>query len=56
LAFRGRFDPFSALDCVLRTAAVSIWRSSAFVFGGSRVELDFCPWVMVTMWGCPRET
>jgi len=31
LAF-GRFDPFSALGCVLRTASVSIWRSSAFVF------------------------
>jgi hypothetical protein len=41
LAF-GRFDPFSALGCVLRTASVSIWRSSAFVFGGSRVKLDFC--------------
>jgi hypothetical protein len=30
LAF-GRFDPFSALGCVLLTASVSIWRSSAFV-------------------------
>jgi hypothetical protein len=40
LAF-GRFDPFSALGCMLRTASVSIWRNSAFVFGGSRVKLDF---------------
>jgi len=24
-------------------------------FGGSRVKLDFCHWVTVTMWGCPRE-
>jgi len=23
--------------------------------GGSRVKLDFCHWVTVTMWGCPRE-
>jgi hypothetical protein len=43
LAF-GRFDPFSALGCV-----------SAFLFDGSRVKLDFCHWVTVTMWGCPRE-
>jgi hypothetical protein len=54
LAF-GRFDPFSALGCVLRTASVSIERSSAFLFDGSRVKLDFCHWVTVTMWGCPRE-
>jgi hypothetical protein len=27
----GRFDPFSALGCVVRTASVSIWRSTAFV-------------------------
>ena len=37
-------------DCVLRTASVSISRSSAFVFGGARGV--FCHWVMDTMWGC----
>jgi hypothetical protein len=41
LTFGGRFGPWSALGCVLRTASVSIWRSSAFVFGGSLV-MDFC--------------
>jgi hypothetical protein len=53
LAFGGRFDLFSALACVLRTASVNIWRSSAFVFGGARVKLDL--WVMIIMWGCLRE-
>ena len=23
--------------------------------GGSRVKLDFCHWVTLNMWGCPRE-
>jgi hypothetical protein len=41
LAFGTRFGPWSAQGCVLRTASVSIWRSSAFVFGGSRVK-DAC--------------
>jgi hypothetical protein len=40
-AFDGRFGRRSALGCVLRTASVSIWRSSAFVFGGSRL-IDAC--------------
>jgi hypothetical protein len=40
-------------DCVLRTASVSISRSSAFVFGGARGV--FCHWVMDTIWGCGRE-
>jgi hypothetical protein len=38
--------------CVLRTASLSISRSSAFVFGGSRAGL--CHWVMNYMWGCRR--
>jgi hypothetical protein len=42
---------FSA--CVLRTASVSISRSSALVFGGSR--LGGCHWVMDSMWGCDRK-
>ena len=53
LACGRRFGPGPEPGCVLRTASVSIWRSSAFVFGGARVKLDF--WVMITMWGCLRE-
>jgi len=41
LAFGDSFGLGSVLDCVLRTASVSIWRSSAFVFGGARV-IDAC--------------
>ena len=41
LVFGECFGPSSALGCVLRTASASIWRSSAFVFGGSRV-IDAC--------------
>jgi hypothetical protein len=37
---------------VLRTASVSISRSSAFVFGRTRGV--FCHWVMESMWGCGR--
>jgi hypothetical protein len=47
LAFDGRFRS----GCVLRTASVRISRSSAFVFGGSRVKV-LCHWVMDSMWGC----
>jgi hypothetical protein len=41
LAFGEFFGLWSALGCVLRTASASIWRSSAFVFGGARV-IDAC--------------
>ena len=41
MAVGRRFGLWSALAWVLRTASVSIWRSSAFVFGGSRV-IDAC--------------
>jgi hypothetical protein len=34
----------------LRTASVSIWRSSTLVLVGSRVY-DFCHCVIDTMWG-----
>jgi len=37
LAVGACFGPGSALACVLRTASVSISRSSAFVFGGAFV-------------------
>ena len=53
LAFASRFGPWSGLG-VLRTASVSIWRSSAFVLGGSRV-LDFCQLAIHPIWGCPRQ-
>jgi hypothetical protein len=43
-AFGGRFG---SPGCVLRTASVSISRSSAFVFGGSRVKV-LCHWVIIT--------
>jgi hypothetical protein len=39
--FGGRFGS----GCVLRTASASISRSSAFVFGGSRVKV-LCHWVI----------
>jgi hypothetical protein len=39
---------------VLRTASVSISRSSAFVFGCTRVKV-LCHWVMDSMWGCRRQ-
>ena len=55
LGFGRRFGPWSALGCVLRTASASIWRSSAFVFGGSRVKLDCCQLAMDSMWGCWTE-
>jgi hypothetical protein len=35
------FGRWPALGCVFRTASAKIRRSSAFVFGGSRVKLDF---------------
>jgi hypothetical protein len=38
----------------LRTASVSISRSSALVLVGSRVY-DFCHWVIDPMWECPRQ-
>ncbi|MFY9956468.1 hypothetical protein [Bradyrhizobium sp.] len=41
LVFGGGFGS----GCVLRTASVSISRSSAFVFGGSRVKV-LCHWVI----------
>ena len=44
LAFGRRFGS----DCVLRTASVSISRSSAFVFNGSCGV--FCHWLMDSMW------
>jgi hypothetical protein len=44
---------FGSSGCVLRTASVSISRSSAFVFGCSRVKV-FCHWVIDYMWGCRR--
>jgi hypothetical protein len=37
----------------LRTASVSIWRSSAFVMGACRA-LDFCQFAMLLIWGCSR--
>jgi hypothetical protein len=48
-AFGRRFDS----GCVLRTASVSISRSTAFVFGGSRGVL--CQMVMEDMWGWGGE-
>jgi hypothetical protein len=41
LAFGAGFDRWPGVGCVLRTASARIWRSSAFVFGSSRVKLDF---------------
>jgi hypothetical protein len=48
--FGGRFGS----GCVLRTASESISRSSAFVFGCTRVKV-LCHWVMDSMWGCRRQ-
>jgi hypothetical protein len=55
-AFARRF-PFGSgtlPGCVLRTASANISRSSAFVFGGSRL-MDVCQLAMQTIWGFPRE-
>jgi hypothetical protein len=54
LAFGRRFGPWSEPGCVLRTASVSISRSSALVLVGSRVY-DFCHWVIDPMWECRRQ-
>ena len=45
------FDCRFGSGCVLRTASASISRSSALLFGGSRVK-DFCHWVIHSIWGC----
>jgi Domain of unknown function DUF29 len=49
-AFGGRFGS----GWVLRTASVSISRSSALVLVGSRVK-DFCHVATENMWGCQRQ-
>ena len=45
-----RFDGCFVSACVLRTASASISRSSALVFGGSRVK-DFCHCAIQFIWG-----
>ncbi len=55
LAFGRRFGPRPELGCcVLRTASVSISRSSALVLVGSRVY-DFCHCVIADMWERRRQ-
>jgi len=49
LRFGSGFPP----GCVLRTASANISRSSALVFGGSRL-MDACQFAMNGMWGFPR--
>ena len=54
LAFGRRFGPWLELGCVLRTASVSISRSSALVLVGSRVY-DFCHCAIDNMWERRRQ-
>jgi hypothetical protein len=51
---RLRFGSGLPPGCVLRTASANISRSSALVFGGSRL-MDACQLAMDSMWGF-RET
>jgi hypothetical protein len=50
ISFGAFGERFGSGCAVLRTASVSISRSSAFVFGASRVKV-LCHWVMYYMWG-----